>query len=100
MEVVWTPINWLAVSMLMIILEIIAPAYLFLGFAIGAGAVAVVVAFLPDSGSVIHPMADMSVILAWTVMSLIGWCGLRLIYGKRRRSIAGHQDINDFENRG
>jgi membrane protein implicated in regulation of membrane protease activity len=100
MDLLWTPVSWLAIAMLMAILEIVVPGYLFFGFAIGAGAAALVVFLLPDSLAGHTDHAGLMLMLGWTLLSLLAWYGLRLKFGTRgRRSIAGKRDINDFENR-
>ena len=100
MDLLWAPVNWLAVSMMMAILELLVPGYLFLGFAIGALGAALSVALLPDSLAGEAQHFSLALMLGWTVLSLLAWYGLRLLFGKGSRASAGKQDINDFENRG
>ncbi|MGZ9809052.1 NfeD family protein [Pseudoroseicyclus sp. H15] len=93
---IWTlPWAWLAGAVLLGILEILAPGYIFLGFAIGAAAMAVLV--WPDwslaawlAGSL--PMA----LLLYAVLSGASWLALRQWLGVRKgQTKVWDRDIND-----
>ncbi len=80
---------WLAAALALAILEVLAPGFIFLGFAIGAAAVAVLL-FLPLS---ISPPALMAI---FAILSLIAWGLLRHFF----RHPEGNErtfdhDIND-----
>ena len=80
---------WLAAALALGILEILAPGFIFLGFAVGALVMAVVVAIVP--------VLSVPVALAvFAGLSLISWIVLRIAFksqssGARRVT----HDIND-----
>lgn len=80
---------WLAAALLLAILEVLAPGYIFLGFAIGAGLVGV---------TLLTPFSPgLPALLAiFAVLSLIAWGVLRTAF-RRKDSGARHfdHDIND-----
>lgn len=80
---------WIAAAILFGLIEIFTPAFIFLGFAIGALATGLIVAVTGglDTGVVL---------VAFGVLSLLGWVGLRFAF--RRQSTGAKiitQDIND-----
>jgi membrane protein implicated in regulation of membrane protease activity len=81
---------WMAAGLLLAIVEIVLPGFLFLGFAIGAGLVGVLLIFAPLALGL--PL----LLVLFAALSLIAWAVLRRIfrlkYGQVRR-IRG--DVND-----
>ena len=79
---------WICVALAVGILELLAPGFIFLGFALGALAMAVVVFVLPAT--------NVPALLAmFAVLSLIGWIVLRMVF--RRQSSGARvvtEDIN------
>ncbi|MEM6303096.1 MAG: hypothetical protein AAF744_00150 [Pseudomonadota bacterium] len=81
---------WICASLALGILELLAPGYIFLGFALGALSMAVVV--------FVMPAASVPALLAmFAILSLIGWLILRMLF--RRQSSGARivrRDINDI----
>jgi len=85
-EIWWA---WMAAGLGLAILELIAPGFIFVGFAIGAIVVGVLVAM----GVVLSlPWA----LVAFAVVSVVAWIALRQIFGVRegQRKIF-RRDINE-----
>lgn len=80
---------WIAVALVLGLIEILAPGFIFLGFALGALATGVVV------GLVSVPSAP-ALLAIFAGLSLVSWVGLRLVF-KRQSSGARvvTRDIND-----
>lgn len=80
---------WVALALVLALIELLAPSFIFLGFALGALATAALVG-MADGLSLPATLAGFSVV------SLLAWIGLRLAF--RRQSsdarIITH-DIND-----
>ncbi|MBD3677248.1 MAG: hypothetical protein HUJ27_02475 [Rhodobacteraceae bacterium] len=86
---------WMAGAVVLAILEVIAPAYIFLGFAIGAFATGVL---LIPGGPMAGWMAGTlsGSILVFAVLSLLGWIALRKILGVREGQVkVWDRDINE-----
>ena len=84
----WWP--WMAAALALAILETFAPAYVFLGFAVGAAAMGLL--FLV--GGPLAAWLSGSLALALVVfaaLSLLAWVVLRSVFGSR----SGDRDIND-----
>lgn len=80
---------WLAAGVGLGILEILAPGYVFLGFAIGASAVGGLLALGFGGGL---PM----LLVIFAVLSLVSWFALRKIFGIRQGQVkVWDRDIND-----
>jgi len=80
---------WLCISLVLALVELLIPATIFLGFALGALAMAVLVAVMPVSS-----VAGLFVMFA--MLSLIAWLVLRIAF--RRQSSGARvvtRDIND-----
>ena len=80
---------WLCAALALGVVELLLPGSIFLGFALGALAMALVVAvFAP---------ANVAVLLAlFAMLSLVAWIGLRLVF--RRQSSGSRivtRDINE-----
>lgn len=80
---------WICGALALGILELLAPGYIFLGFAVGALSMAVVVFVMPAT--------NVPALLAmFAILSLIGWIVLRLLF--RRQSSGARivtRDINE-----
>lgn len=86
---------WLAGALVLAILEILAPGFILLGFALGAALVGIVLAL---GGPVAAFLAgSMPVMLvAFSLFSLVAWYGLRRVVGVRDRQVKiWRKDIND-----
>lgn len=81
---------WLAAALVLALVEIMLPGFIFLGFALGALVMAVLVAVLPTAFSA--PVA----VAVFAGLSLAAWIALRLIFRNQRSGtrIIRH-DIND-----
>lgn len=85
---------WAAAGLALAILEMLVPSYLFLGFGIGAGIVALVVLNASMNGAA--ALGIPALILLFAVSSLISWYGLRRIFGARKGQVKiWERDIND-----
>ena len=89
----WTSwVFWMIAAVALAILEVFAPSFIFLGFAIGA---AIVGLLLLLGGSVISLSLPMTV-LVFAVVSLISWIALRRVMGVRQGQVkVWDKDIND-----
>jgi len=81
---------WLATALVLALVEVMLPGFIFLGFALGALVMAVLVAVLPTALGA--PVA----VAVFAGLSLIAWIALRLIFRNQRSGarIIRH-DIND-----
>ena len=80
---------WLSGALILAILEVLAPGFMFLGFAIGAGLVGLIL---------LSPLTPglPALLVIFAVLSLIAWLVLRRYFrapGGDARMI--HKDIND-----
>lgn len=81
---------WIGGAIALVILEILAPGYIFLGFAIGATAVGVLLAL---GASVGLPM----LLVIFGAVSLGSWLGLRAAFGVRKgQTKKWDTDINEM----
>ncbi|MBV1866455.1 MAG: hypothetical protein KUG69_00905 [Marinosulfonomonas sp.] len=81
---------WIVGGIILAVLEIIAPGYILLGFAIGAIATGVLISIGVLGGSL--PI----LILVAAVISLVAWSGMRRFFGIRRGQIKiWDKDINE-----
>jgi len=85
-EIWWA---WVAFGLALAILELLAPGFIFLGFAVSAVVQGVIVAL------------GITMSLAWSLVvfalvSLAAWIGLRQVFGVRRgQKKTFHRDINE-----
>lgn len=80
---------WLAAGVGLGILELLAPGYVFLGFAIGAG---IVGGLLATGVSVGLPI----LLVIFALLSLVSWLALRKVFGVRKGQVkVWDRDIND-----
>ena len=81
---------WAAASLVLAIIEVLAPGFVFLGFAIGAGAVALIL--LNTGISFGLPM----LLLIFAALSLIAWLILRRVFARPQGQVKTFDhDIND-----
>ena len=81
---------WVAVGVLLAVLEIVAPAYVFLGFSIGVILTGLLMLIGVAGGSL--PV----LILIAAVLSLVAWLLLRRVFGVRQGQVKiWDRDIND-----
>mgnify|MGYP000135361902 CR=1 FL=1 len=89
----WTSwVFWMIAAVGLAILEVFAPSFIFLGFAIGAALVGLVLLIGGSAISLSLPMT----FLVFAVVSLISWIALRQLLGVRRGQVkVWDEDIND-----
>ncbi|WP_204114001.1 NfeD family protein [Shimia biformata] len=81
---------WAAAALILAILEVLAPGYVFLGFAIGAGAVGLLLANTGLSAGL--PL----LLLIFAALSLVAWFALKQLFPKSTGSVKTFdEDIND-----
>ncbi len=81
---------WISASLLLGILEVVVPGYFFLGFALGA----LVLGVLMTVGLAPAPVAG--VIALFAVLSLLAYLGLRLVFKLEAGQVKiWDRDIND-----
>ena len=80
---------WMSASLLLATLEVLVPGYVFLGFALGALGVGLLMTVVSLSG-----IATMLLIFA--VLSLAAYLGLRRVFGLKTGSVkVWDRDINE-----
>ena len=80
---------WLSAALLLAIIEIVVPGFIFLGIAIGAALTAIIIAVMPG-------LAFSTLMVIFGVLSLGAWLVLRSMFrapNDQTRII--HKDIND-----
>lgn len=81
---------WAVAAIALGVLEILAPGYIFLGIALGAAAISALVAMGVLGGNIAVTL------LAFAVVSLIAWVGVRKLFGVRKGQVkVWDRDIND-----
>jgi membrane protein implicated in regulation of membrane protease activity len=80
---------WIVMGFALGVLEVLAPGFIFLGFAIGAVATGLLVA-IGISGSL--PM----LLLIFALLSFVAWLGLRRVFGRMNGQVKlWDRDVND-----
>jgi len=80
---------WAAFALVLAILEVIAPGFVLLGFAIGAGLVSVLVFITPEIGV-------FWLVLVFAVFSLVAWIALRNSFKLKKGQVETFDhDINE-----
>ncbi|SFC63442.1 NfeD family protein [Tropicimonas isoalkanivorans] len=85
---------WMVAGLLLAILEVLAPGWIFLGFAIGAGVTSL---FLLVGGPLAAWLASSlpALLVFSAVLSLLAWLALRRLLGSRAGSVKTYdEDIN------
>ena len=84
---------WIALALLLGIVEVLAPGFIFLGFALGALVLGLGLAALPGA---IAGLSIQAILALYAGLSLLAWLALRFVF---RRQSSGAQsfedDIND-----
>ncbi|MDO5756796.1 MAG: hypothetical protein Q4P24_04675 [Rhodobacterales bacterium] len=81
---------WMAAALLLAMVELVLPAFLFLGFAIGAGLVGLLLLVAPSTLGL--PL----LLVLFGVFSLTAWAALRRVFSFRHGQVRRvHDDIND-----
>lgn len=81
---------WIGASLVLAILEVLAPGYIFLGFAAGALAVGV---FLANTGMIIGLPV---LLLIFAALSLVSWFALKQLFPRSKGDVKIiENDIND-----
>lgn len=81
---------WVAAGLALAVAEVILPGYVFAGFAVGAILAGGLIALGLLGGNLAV------LILAFAVMSILAWLGLRRVFGLRGGSVkVWDRDIND-----
>jgi membrane protein implicated in regulation of membrane protease activity len=81
---------WAAAALLLAIIEVLAPGFVFLGFAIGAAAVSLIL--LNTGLSIDLPI----LLLIFAALSLVSWLVLRRIFARPQGQVKTFDhDIND-----
>lgn len=82
---------WVAGGFVLGVLEVLAPGFIFLGFAIGAVLVGVLLGLGALSGASLPPL-----LAVFALASLVAWVGLRRTMGVRKGQVKlWDRDIND-----
>lgn len=86
---------WVAAGLVLAILEVVLPGYVFVGFAVGAVVTGVAMGLgLPGSGWM--AAAPMNAVLVFALLSVLAWLGFRRFLGVRRgQSKRIDHDINE-----
>lgn len=86
---------WAAGALVLAIVEVLAPGFLFLGFAIGAGIVALLLAFGGPGAAVITTSLP-ALLVVFAVVSIVAWIVLRKAVGVQKGQVKTFDhDIND-----
>lgn len=81
---------WVAFALILAILEVVMPGFVFLGFAIGAFLVGMLL--LNTGLSLSFPV----LLLAFAALSLVAWLVLRRIFSLPKNQVRRiHDDVND-----
>ncbi|MEP5153470.1 hypothetical protein [Planktotalea sp.] len=89
----WTSwLFWMIGAVVLAILEVFAPGFIFLGFAIGAAVVGLILLVGGSTLSLSLPL----LLLLFAVVSLLSWVALRRLLGVRKGQVkVWDTDIND-----
>ena len=80
---------WIAIALVLGLVELFAPAFIFLGFSIGALATGLVVLFAT-------PGSPSGLLAIFAILSLVSWVALRFAFKKQSSGAKiVTQDIND-----
>ncbi|VDC23322.1 NfeD family protein [Pseudogemmobacter humi] len=90
MDQIWTVWwAWIVLGVVLGVIEIIVPGYIFVGFAIGAALTGVLVGLGISAGL---PL----LMLIFAILSLLAWLAMRRIMGQREGQVKiWERDIND-----
>ena len=86
---------WITAALVLGIVEVLVPAYLFLGFSLGAAATGVVL-LIGGEWAAWLTVAPGRLIVFFAVLSVLAWIALRTILGVRRGQVKiWDRDINE-----
>lgn len=81
---------WLAMALVLGLVELLAPAFIFLGFSVAA----LVMAVLAALG--LLPATPAAMLAVFAVLALVAWIGLRVFFKPRTANAKTfHEDVND-----
>ena len=84
---------WFVAGTLLLVIEVLMPTFLALGFGIGAWIVSALIFFAMPSGTVSTPV----VVVIWATFSALSWIILRAIFRNRYSgNKASKGDINEY----
>ena len=84
---------WIVLALVLAIIEVLAPGFIFLGIAIGAALVGLMILVLPETMSGLTPNAMLAL---FGGLSLLSWIVLKMLF--RRQSSGAKivtRDVND-----
>lgn len=85
---------WAVAGLVLGIVEVVVPGYIFLGFAVGAGLVSL--ALLANSVLGLGIIGIAPLLLLFAIGSLVGWYVLRKVFGVHQSPVkVWERDIND-----
>jgi membrane protein implicated in regulation of membrane protease activity len=86
---------WVSAGLILAILEMVVPGFIFLGFAVGAVVVGILLAL--GGGVAAWLTSSISLLLVmFALFSLVAWLVLRRVVGVRRgQTRIVHHDVND-----
>jgi membrane protein implicated in regulation of membrane protease activity len=86
---------WGAFALALVILEILVPAYVFLGFGVGAGVIAAIL-WIGGPAAALLSGSWAAMLAGFAVISLAAWVALRRLLGITRSQVKTFdEDIND-----
>jgi len=86
---------WIAGGLILAILEVLVPGFLFAGFAVGAVLTGAIIGLgIPGSGWML--VSPFNALVVFAVLSVVVWLAMRSLLGVRRGQIKTiHTDINE-----
>lgn len=86
---------WIAAGLVLAILEVLAPGFVFAGFALGAVVTGAIIGLgIPGSGWMAASMVN--ALLVFAVISVVAWLAMRAVMGVRRSQMKRiDRDINE-----
>lgn len=86
---------WAAAALVLGIVEILAPGFFFLGFAIGAGVIALLLAFGGPGVALVTSTLPL-LLVVFAVVSIVAWLVLRRVAGVQKGQVKTFdRDINE-----
>lgn len=84
---------WFAAGAILLVIEVLVPTFLALGFGIGAWLVSALIFFALPSNMVSAP----TVLMIWAALSALSWIVLRVVFRNRYSgNKASKGDINEY----
>lgn len=86
---------WAAAGLVLAIIEVVVPGFVFLGFAIGAGVIALLLAF-GGPGTALITSSLPVLLVVFAVISIVAWLVLRKAVGIQKNQVKTFDhDINE-----